>query len=144
MRITPFLPTGRRAAMALAAGSVSAVLAAPLATNAAVTHTATERPDLSVTSIRSGVVSLHAMTHPALTYAEVYFYELVNGQRHLLGSDTSGHEGHAHLRVHLRPGTVHRFEAKVMGLNNRHRFRAPAPNTRYRSRYSAPVSYRTP
>jgi hypothetical protein len=125
-------------------GSVSAVLASPLALTATAGTTTTEKPRLTVTNIRAGVVSLHALTNPGLENATVYFYKVVNGEKHTVGYGVTGPAGRAHVRVHLQQGSTHRFVARAVGLNNPHRYKATGPKTHYTSKYSNTVSHRTP
>ena len=141
-------PTKRWAATAVAAGSISALVASPFAAGTASAHpsakTVVERPLLTVTNIRSGVISLHAMTKPALEHATVYFYEVADGAKQVVGYNVTGNAGHAHVRVHMTPGTKHTFVAKAIGLNNPHRYKAPSPRHNFRSKYSNRVSHRVP
>ncbi|HWC33778.1 MAG TPA: hypothetical protein VG650_03010 [Mycobacteriales bacterium] len=134
--------TRRWAATALVAGSMSAALVAPMATGTATaTTTRAEKPILTVNDVRSGVVALHAMTNPALEHATIYFYELVKGEKRIVGYESTGPAGRAHVRVHVVPGSVHRYVAKWVRIHN-YKFRASNPNVPSRSRWSNVVRHR--
>ena len=139
-------PTKRWAAATVAAGTMSALLASSVTAGAApaATRNVTEKPIMSTTDVRPGVVSLHAWTNPVLQHATVYYYELVNGHRKYIGFDLTGPGGRSHERVHMQPGTTHRFVSRVVHLNRHASARANATGvkTRYHSKYSNVVKYR--
>lgn len=152
MRTTDLRPTKRWAAAAVVAGSVSAVVAAPMTLGTAAAHSSTpaahsvtpaERPLLTANDIRRGVIALHAQTNPGLEHATIYFYKLVHGKKKLIGYESTGPAGRAHVHVHLRPGSVHRFVARWRRIHN-YRFNASNPNVPTKSRYSNVIKYRTP
>lgn len=83
------------------------------------------------------------MTRPAMENATIYFYKIVRGEKKLVGYESTGPAGRAHVWVHLVPGSVHRFVARWVRIHNA-KFRANNPHVPARSRYSNVVRYRTP
>ncbi|HVT64705.1 MAG TPA: hypothetical protein VHD81_06105 [Mycobacteriales bacterium] len=140
-------PTKRWAATALIAGSMSAVLAAPIsvgtAAGATTHHVRAEKPRLLANGIRRGVIALHAHTNPAIEHATVYFYKISHGEKTLVGYESTGPAGRAHVRLHLAPGSVHRFVARWVRIHNQ-RFNASNATVPRRSHYSNVVRFRTP
>jgi len=142
MAITKPRTTQGRTGLLVAVGSLSVMLAAPLTPGtAAATTTSTERPILTANDVRPGVIALHAMTDPALTHATVYFYKIVHGEKRVVGYESTGPAGRAHVRLHVRPGSVHRYVAKWRHIRNG-MFKATNPQVPTKSRYSNVIKYR--
>jgi hypothetical protein len=122
---------------------MSAVLAAPTSLGtASASTTPDEKPLLTVTDVRPGVIALHAQTNPGLQHATIYFYELRHGEKTFVGYESTGPAGRAHVRVrHLKPGTIHRYVAKWVRIRN-YKFKASNPNVPQRSRHSNVVRHR--
>jgi hypothetical protein len=90
----------------------------------------TEKPGLTSSSPKAGVVKLHAKTHPSLKHATVHFYRITAAGGHkLIASAKTNSSGVAHTKLTgLKHGKKYHFDAKVVGLS-KSKYRSKLSNT---------------
>jgi hypothetical protein len=90
-----------------------------------------ERPHLTGSSHKKGVVKLHLSTKPTVKGATVHFYRITAAGGHsLIASGHTNSSGLAHAKLKgLKGGKKYRFDAKVVGLS-RAKYKSHLSNTK--------------